>query len=332
MEETHLERLLQDIHIDSDIITCDPPSKHTTLPTRQYPNMLRRQASSSPPEMEMDDYSDFSEYSDDDYFSQTYAPLSCLPTPPLSHNAPSPFTQALNAAFDGQEDDIENLGPAIHLCNLIPTSASLITPSPTILQDILYRANLPEQTVCLAVLILDSLTFRFSTSYRKGLPLTPAADSNAIQQTPHIDLVRPELIPLSALLLASKFTTDKHVPTKMAREVGDNEWTCQQINFTELAILENLGWKIKELCVEEELNIAKEDMERAGRNARKRLTKRMNQSDASKKEGQDVKKEMGVNPLTPNDSFENLEGLAGAGVGARGSCWAKGQITPAESP
>ena len=42
---------------------------------------------------------------EDDYFSQTYAPLSCLPTPPMSCATASPFTQALESAFGGDEDN-----------------------------------------------------------------------------------------------------------------------------------------------------------------------------------------------------------------------------------
>lgn len=327
MEVQHLQSLLQDVHIDSDIIACDLPSKHTTL-SEQYPNMLRRQLS-TPPEMEMDQYS---EYSDDDYFSQSYAPLSCMPTPPPTHQQESPFTQALNAAFDGQQDDIENLGPAIHLCNLIPTSVSLITPSPAIMQEILLCANQKEQTVCLAALILDSLTYKFSALYRKGMPLEDATESQKdAANKPHVDLIRPEIIALAALLLASKCVTDSQVHTSMAKKAGDDQWSCRQINHAEMCILENLNWKVMSLCVEEELNIAKADMERAGRNARKRLLKRLGQTDAAKKEGGTEPAKTGINSLlTPNDSFDNLERLGGGQSG--NSCWAQGQITPAESP
>lgn len=46
---------------------------------------------------------------EDDYFSQTYAPLSCLPTPPMRCAATSPFTQALESAFV-QDKDTNLLG------------------------------------------------------------------------------------------------------------------------------------------------------------------------------------------------------------------------------
>lgn len=46
---------------------------------------------------------------EDDYFSQTYAPLSCLPTPPMSCATASPFTQALESAF-GEDEDNDLLG------------------------------------------------------------------------------------------------------------------------------------------------------------------------------------------------------------------------------
>lgn len=70
-------------------------------------SLLRRQKAVPERHLEeafdSDDYCDFD--MEGDYFSQTYAPLSCLPTPPMSCEAASPFTSALEAAFEDDEND-----------------------------------------------------------------------------------------------------------------------------------------------------------------------------------------------------------------------------------
>lgn len=69
-------------------------------------------------------------------------------------------------------------GPAIHLVNLIPTSASLAAASVPLVQAMLSRAGLELETIALAVCILDSLGPKFARSWRLSCPLhalgTPA--------------------------------------------------------------------------------------------------------------------------------------------------------------
>ena len=160
-------------------------------------------------------------------------------------------------------------GPAIHMSNLIPTSASLLTPSPTLVQDILYRANFPAPILELAVVILDSLTPKFATNYRRQLPL----DAPEHQ---HIDDVRPELIAMASLLVATKFLDDDETRTKTSewqKNVGCSMWSCNQINTTERLILETIGWNVMELAEAWLMSEAQDDMQRAGCNARKKQRK-----------------------------------------------------------
>jgi len=82
----------------------------------------------------------------------------------------------------------------------------------------------------------------------------------------HIDSVHPELIVLSALILAVKFLDDAQQTTKeYAEEWGKSLWTCEQINFTQRSLLDNLGYRLLPLWEDSIILEALEDMERAGR-------------------------------------------------------------------
>jgi hypothetical protein len=82
----------------------------------------------------------------------------------------------------------------------------------------------------------------------------------------HIDSVHPELIVLSALILAVKFLDDAQQTTKeYAEEWGKGLWTCEQINFTQRSLMENLGYRLLPLWEHSIILEALEDMERAGR-------------------------------------------------------------------
>ncbi|KAH8784772.1 hypothetical protein F5882DRAFT_428438 [Hyaloscypha sp. PMI_1271] len=210
---------------------------------------------------------------DESYFSKTYVPLSSLPTPPLSsHSNTSTRQQSPETIFSpGEVPDPELLGPAIHLTNLIPSSTSLITTSVPLVHAIITRANLPLETIALAVSILDSLNSRFALQWRKGCPLVtqhmPCSFGNLDERVEeqHIDSILPELIVLSALILAVKFSDDAQQTTKeYAEEWGNGLWTCQQINFTQWCILENLGHRLLPLWKHSIILEALEDMERAG--------------------------------------------------------------------
>ena len=157
------------------------------------------------------------------------------------------------------------------MSNLIPSSASLLTSSPTLVQDILHRANLPSPILELAVVILDSLTPGFATNWRKQLPLALNREEQQL-----IDNVHPELIAASSLLIAHKFLDDNECPTsRFSRSVCGGLWTSQQINTTERLILDCINWNIKELCHDWFLGEAREDMKRAGANARRKMNKAM---------------------------------------------------------
>ncbi|KAE9363670.1 hypothetical protein N431DRAFT_448250 [Stipitochalara longipes BDJ] len=210
---------------------------------------------------------------DESYFSKTYVPLSSLPTPPLSSHSNSSTRQQSPEAFfsPGEISDPDLLGPAIHLTNLIPSSTSLTTASVPLVHAIITRANLPLETVALAVCILDSLNSRFALQWRKGCPLITQpmpcsfGDIDERIEEQHIDSVLPELIVLSALILAVKFLDDAQQTTKeYAEEWGKGLWTCEQINFTQWSILENLGYRLLPLWEHSIILEALGDMERAG--------------------------------------------------------------------
>jgi hypothetical protein len=82
----------------------------------------------------------------------------------------------------------------------------------------------------------------------------------------HIDSIHPEITVLSALILAVKFLDDvQQVTREYASDWGRNLWSCDQINFTQRCILENLGYRLLPLWEESIILEALEDMERAAR-------------------------------------------------------------------
>jgi hypothetical protein len=147
----------------------------------------------------------------------------------------------------------------------------------------LVRADLPMDTIALAVCILDSLSSKFSLSWRLLCPLAQREPTNeitkrhTIQASPkgalgatqlHIDSVNPEVIVLSALIIAFKFLVDCQEPTHYYRAAwGSNTWTCDQINVTERCIMENLGYRILPLWHPALIADAVGDMQRAARQA-----------------------------------------------------------------
>ncbi|KAB8290064.1 hypothetical protein EYC80_010390 [Monilinia laxa] len=214
---------------------------------------------------------------DSDFFEQTYVPLSNLPTPPLSSHsydttaAPSPIS-----LFSSDEIlDPEFLGPAIHLTNLIPSSTSLTDPSIQLVHALLSRADLPIEILALAVCILDSLNSRFARSWRQSYPLESPEDQLLEQynfpslqaaEEQHIDSTHPEVIILAALILATKFIDDQQGTTiYYAQKWAKGLWSCDQINFTQRSIMENLGYRLLPLCSQEILEEAKNDMARAAK-------------------------------------------------------------------
>ncbi|KAL7789501.1 hypothetical protein V8C37DRAFT_411198 [Trichoderma ceciliae] len=231
---------------------------------------------------------------DDDYeyerTSFTYRPLSRLPTPPPTLSNSSCVDQSL------EDDGTLNpryRGPAIHLVNLIPASASLACASVPFVQAMLSRADLSLEMLALAVCILDSLDTKFARTWRLSCPLScplsyplrpddlesPTATSpslvkrHSLPSTPrdaprrqlHIDSVRPELIILAALVIAAKFAQDPQQPPQFYRLAwGRGLWSNEQLNVTERCIMESLNYRILPLCDDDCLTDAMVDMQLAG--------------------------------------------------------------------
>ncbi|KAF7916424.1 uncharacterized protein EAE98_010724 [Botrytis deweyae] len=214
---------------------------------------------------------------DSDFFEQTYVPLSNLPTPPLSsHSYDTTAAQSPISLFSSDEIlDPDYLGPAIHLTNLIPSSTSLTDPSTQLVHAILTRADLPIEILALAVCILDSLNSRFARSWRISYPLESSEDqlleqydfpSPQCAEEQHIDSTHPEVIVLAALILAMKFIDDQQGTTLYyAQKWARGLWSCDQINFTQRAIMENLNYRLLPLWEEEIIEEAKMSMARAAK-------------------------------------------------------------------
>lgn len=195
--------------------------------------------------------------------------------------------------------------------NLIPPAASLATPSIPLVQTVLTRANLPLETIALAVCVLDALDSKFALSWRLTCPLTasPASKRHTLPAGAppaqlHIDSVHPELIILAALVIAVKFLNDPHTPAAhYVAAWGGAVWSCEQLNATERCVMENLGWRILPLCDEDLLADAMVDMQLAAR--------------APRGEGAPY-------PSPEDESEEEVGGRAVLGPGM--------SVTPAETP
>ena len=127
--------------------------------------------------------------------------------------------------------------------------------------------------------ILDSLDAKFARTWRLSCPLrnsfttTTISKRHTLPPTPlvhdqqlHIDSVSPELIVLSALVIAAKFTEDPQQPTSFYCSCwGRSLWSAEQLNVTERCIMESLGYRILPLCDEDVLADAMVDMQLAAR-------------------------------------------------------------------
>jgi hypothetical protein len=69
---------------------------------------------------------------------------------------------------------------------------------------------------------------------------------------------------LAALILAKKFTDDDSASTRYyAAKWGQGAWSCDQINYTQRCVMENLGYRLLPLWEDKIIQEAKMDMERA---------------------------------------------------------------------
>lgn len=127
----------------------------------------------------------------------------------------------------------------------------------------------------MAVCILDSLNSRFARSWRLSYPLESPEDqlfeqhnfpSLQAPEEPHIDSTHPEVTILAALILAMKFIDDQQGTTSYyAQNWAQGLWSCDQINFTQRCILENLGYRLLPLWSHDIIEGAKSDMARAAK-------------------------------------------------------------------
>ena len=179
---------------------------------------------------------------------------------------------------------------------MLPPACSLVTPSVPLVQAMLTRAQLPINTIALAVCILDSLDSRFARTWRLSCPLgaapptspagkrhtlpwpltpqfsldhAPSADHRLL----HIDAVFPEVIILAALVIAAKFDDDGHAAQQPAQAYcaawssRASLWTGAQLAATERCIMQSLNYRIMPLLDAELLADACADMRRAGAQA-----------------------------------------------------------------
>ncbi|KAG6294860.1 hypothetical protein E4U46_005584 [Claviceps purpurea] len=214
----------------------------------------------------------------------TYRPLSNLPTPPPTYKENKlPRTCASHSPEDGEPTESKFRGPAVHLVNLIPSSASLTPASVPDVQAMLSRVDLPIETVALAVCILDSLDNKFARAWRLSCPSYPGAPvpspsplkRHSLPPTPllyqhqqhqmlHIDSVPPEIIVLAALVIAVKFTEDPQQHTQFYCDTwGRGKWSHDQLNVTERCIMESLDYRILPLCDQDCIADAMVDMQLA---------------------------------------------------------------------
>ncbi|KAG5981166.1 hypothetical protein E4U55_003226 [Claviceps digitariae] len=215
----------------------------------------------------------------------TYRPLSNLPTPPPTYKEnKSPSTSASDSPTAAELGGSKFRGPAVHLVNLIPSSASLASASVPDVQALLSRADLPIETIALAVCILDSLDKKFARAWRLSCPSYPGAPvpssshlkrhslpptsllyQHQQHQMLHIDSVPPEIIVLAALVIAAKFTVDTPQQTQYYCDAwGRGKWSHDQLNVSERCIMESLDYRIMPLCDEDCLADAMVDMQLAG--------------------------------------------------------------------
>lgn len=134
---------------------------------------------------------------------------------------------------------------------MLPPACSIVTPSVPLVQAMLTRAQLPINTIALAVCVLDSLDSRFARTWRLTCPLGAAPQTTTSSSTTastagkrhtlpspltppldvgfdhapvmpdrrllHIDAVFPEVIILAALVIAAKFDDDRHATQQPAQ-------------------------------------------------------------------------------------------------------------------
>lgn len=212
-------------------------------------------AASTPPAEEWS-YDDHSSIRDLPMASK-YAPLSNLPTPPLSSEEVDvkPYSDPTHPASMSLDGESVRLGfliahqltspaAAQYISRLIPQGASRKPLGADHIHVYLHRSGLPEYTIAMAACVLDALSSFFVRTWRKDLTIVTMSQSvrtPATVNSPsgnHSRLAasfgatpRPELIPLAAMSIAKSFLDDKRGDCRWWAE-----WVAQgEVNTVELS-------------------------------------------------------------------------------------------------
>ncbi|KAH0559799.1 hypothetical protein GP486_003687 [Trichoglossum hirsutum] len=159
---------------------------------------------------------------------------------------------------------------------MIPKPACMVPASPLVIQAFLHRAAVDMEVVALAACIIDRLSNRFAMSWRRecsliGRDLVSAEDP----LTPHGDyhdsgedlFLRPEMIVLASLMVATKFLDDKSIPMAFwTQRVSGGRFSRKQLNTTERLILGDLGFRIQPFCNLTYISSALRALKAAGKN------------------------------------------------------------------
>ncbi|KAI9826008.1 MAG: hypothetical protein M1819_007463 [Sarea resinae] len=217
-----------------------------------------------------------------DFYLTPYLPLSNLPTPPSSPDGGSRQPVVADTDLGIEEDEVfdpDLLGPAHHLCNLVPPNTSISRPSPRLIHAFLSRVELPIETIALAACILDNLSTRFTQAWRRECLNCPSPSPSPLPSPPQSPLqplelvdtapneystsltapapshstqpLKPDLIILVALLLSSHLHTDgqceNSTPAHYAIYISNHLFSCRQINATTRAMLQDLDYRLEPL-------------------------------------------------------------------------------------
>lgn len=200
---------------------------------------------------------------------------------------------------------------------MLPPGLSIEPASAAVVQSMLGQADLPMDTIALAVCILDALPSRFRNRWRAAYPRSRHTSLSAKRHTlpsgpiqpPPNEAVLPEVVVMCALIIAAKFTEDEQDSTQyFAALWGRDMWSCEQINVTERCIMEALEYRIMPLCNPDYIKEARHDMELCRRELLDEASEASSTADAKEYE--------------LYDTMSSGQAVVGLGF----------QLTPAETP
>lgn len=185
----------------------------------------------------------------------SYAMLSNMPTPPLSHSS-NGLSPASSSDCESYASCIETLPAANYLASLIPLSASAFPASISHLQSFMEYFPADLTTVACAGIILDTLSPKAIRAWRnklaqKGL-WNDCAESN-----------KGELLVLVAVALAHGWFNDEEASTRnfaLARASG-HRFTAREIHITKIELLVECEYNFMGLFANEEVEWAMRQLE-----------------------------------------------------------------------